>query len=112
MRHPCKNAPLFGRSKLQAMRPLDPGQGNSTCSGTDHALVLGTNALLLGLFGALGYLALTKTMEKPLDVGRVGTGRFRKKRGWGPFRGLACVAPRCFRLLSGEDGAWGMPRKL
>lgn len=32
----------------QALRPLDPGQGNATCAGAEHALVLGTNALLLG----------------------------------------------------------------
>lgn len=32
----------------EALRPLDPGQGNATCAGAEHALVLGTNALLLG----------------------------------------------------------------
>ena len=32
----------------QALRPLDPGQGNATCAGGEYALVLGTNALLLG----------------------------------------------------------------
>lgn len=42
----CSSSLVATGSAHNAMRPVDPGQGKATCCGVEHALVLGTNALL------------------------------------------------------------------
>ena len=49
----CSSSLVATGEAHNALRPLDPGQGNATCAGGEHALVLGTNALL-GPFSWIG----------------------------------------------------------
>eukprot|EP00913_Durusdinium_trenchii_P007330 g6890.t1 len=86
-----------------AMRPLDPKQSDATCSGGEHSLVLGTNALL-GPFSWIGLcgpkmLSAGSPERAGILIDRTSHTTPHRRR---KFEGLA--KGRCFTFDYGADG--------